>query len=161
MNTLNSPLLRLPAELRNVIFAYVFSDNVYLFDGSNVYRKYTASTTLFDENNLGVLVASRQLHAETALLPYQLAFFHFKFRVSKVEWSYCVERFVKNRTREQELVLDKNMMVNQFGKYAGGHRHYHGTSAWENPYYMERELIEYSSWSLDGQLLAVSDAGMQ
>jgi len=161
MNTLNSPLLRLPAALRNAIFAYVFSDNVYLFNGPNAYRDKTTSITSFDENNLGVLVASRQLHAETALLPYQLAFFHFKFRVSRVEWSYCVERFVKNRTREQELVLDKNMMVSQFGKYAGGHRYYHGTSAWENPYYIERELVTYSSWGPDEQLLAVSDASMQ
>ncbi|KAI4644834.1 uncharacterized protein J4E79_010969 [Alternaria viburni] len=118
MNALNSPLLRLPAELRNAIFAYVFSDNVYLFNGANVYWKRTSSTTSFNENNLGVLRTSRQLHAETALLPYQLAFFHFKFRVSKVEWANCVERFMKNRTMEQELVMSKNMMVSQLGKLA-------------------------------------------
>jgi len=160
MNALNSPLLRLPAELKNSIFAYVFSDNVYLFNGTNAYLDKTTSITSFDENDLGVLVASRQLHAETSLLPYHLALFQFKFRVSKVEWSYCVERFVKNRTKEQELAMDKNMMVSHFGKYAGSHRYYHGTSAWHAPYHVRRESMEYPSERRNGQILAVSDAGM-
>ena len=133
---------------------------MYLFNGANVYRKKTTSFGLFDENNLGVLVASRQLHAETSLLPYHLALFQFKFRVSRAEWANCVERFVKNRTKEQELVLDKNMMVSQFGKYAGGHRYYHGTSAWDTQYHVRREGMTLSE-RLDRQILAVSDAGMQ
>ncbi|KAI4917555.1 uncharacterized protein J4E92_008949 [Alternaria infectoria] len=120
MNALNSPLLRLPAELRNAIFAYVFSSNVYVFDGASVYRDKTTSLTSFNENNLGVLVTSRQLHAETALLPYQLALFRFEFggiRVTKGEWSHCVERFVKSRTKVQELVAIKNMTVTHVKMY--------------------------------------------
>ena len=150
MNALNSPLLRLPAELRNAIFTYVFSDNVYLFNDASIWPKVathvgasywnkTISMTSFDENNLGVIVTSRQLYAETALLPYQLALFHFRFTVSKGAWSLCVERFVKNRSRAQELLMNKNMTVSQFGKSAGDIRYYHGTSAWDHSYPFSRE----------------------
>lgn len=37
----------------------------------------------FDQCGLGLLAVSRQLHAETAFLPYQLGLFLFKFKVSK------------------------------------------------------------------------------
>jgi len=46
---------------------------------------------------------------------------------------------MENRTREQELVMnDKNMVVCQFGKQAGGDRYYHGALAWDNPYLVTR-----------------------
>ncbi|KAI4920429.1 hypothetical protein J4E85_009196 [Alternaria conjuncta] len=32
-NATNSPLLRLPGELRNIIYAYVFGDNKWTFTG--------------------------------------------------------------------------------------------------------------------------------
>ena len=109
--------------------------------------------TSFDENNLGVLVTSRQLHAETALLPYQLSFFHFEFNVSKGEWSYCLEKFITNRTKQQERVLDKNMMVSQFGKYAGDHRYYHSTAVWDHSYHFSRERVECRDDDLDWQII--------
>jgi len=95
----------------------------------------TQCLDLFDQCNLGLIAASRQLHAETGPLPYKLGFFSFEFRVSKGKWSSCVERFMENRTRKQEQVMDdKNMVVCQLGKQAGGDRYYHGASAWDTPY---------------------------
>ncbi|KAI4948623.1 hypothetical protein J4E86_007971 [Alternaria arbusti] len=135
LNALNSPLLRLPAEIGNVIFLCVFTGMEYTFDEYCWEDPETQCLYSFDECNLGLIAASRQLHAETGLLPYKLGFFNFLFRVSKGKWSYCVERFMENRTREQELVMDdKNMAVCQLGKQEGGDRYYHGASAWDNPY---------------------------
>ena len=79
LNATQSPLLRLPAEIRNAIYTLVFSDQVYKFavwpydeDG---YRSMIGRAE--QPWCLGLLLTSRQVHHETALFPYKLATFDF------------------------------------------------------------------------------------
>ncbi|CAN9343432.1 unnamed protein product [Alternaria sp. RS040] len=105
------PLLRLPAELRNAIYEHVFSDTQYDFDVSCMVEDDTRASQSFNECNLGLIAASRQLHAETRLLPYSLAVFRFDFEHFEDEWQEPVQRFVDLRTKEQRGAIGDNMMV--------------------------------------------------
>jgi hypothetical protein len=67
-----SPLLSLPAELRNIIFTYVFYDGTYFF-----YRPTTGTGPSPRPTWPGLSATCRQLNAETALLPYTLNKFEF------------------------------------------------------------------------------------
>jgi hypothetical protein len=103
LNKFNSPLLRLPGELRNRIYAYIFDKQDYIFTLYNVgeydarfhpisYRKY----------NLSLLATSRQIYTETALLPYKLGRFHYQFlELAEVEWRYYLECFTEWRSEAQ------------------------------------------------------------
>jgi hypothetical protein len=73
LNANNSPLLRLPAELRNKIYALVLDEDGYVFS-------YPDRPTLASgerKNRLAILSLCRQIHAETALLPFSLNKLHF------------------------------------------------------------------------------------
>jgi len=84
LNAVNSPLLRLPAELRNIIYDYVFVD-AYLIeqrDRGPIYVDIPLLCVRVPVSNvLGLLLASRQLHCETALLLYKLSTFQFDLDV--------------------------------------------------------------------------------
>ncbi|CAN9343324.1 unnamed protein product [Alternaria sp. RS040] len=106
-NAIESPLLRLPTELRDMIYACVFENEQWVFheDDSSDEKGFLSSRS-FRESNLGLLSTSRQLRAETKLLPYQLATFHFRFYDwddwSEVEWLMRLQmRFFETRTVEQ------------------------------------------------------------
>jgi hypothetical protein len=77
---LQSPLLRLPPEFRNIIYGYVhcgqnfFVDEVDKFEWQ--FNREVKMTESLDRA-LGLPLASRQLKQETALLPYKLATFYF------------------------------------------------------------------------------------
>jgi hypothetical protein len=66
----NSPLLRLPAELRNRVYEYVFGD-VRLILG-NWPGARIMTTTGHDANALALATTSCQLYVETKLLPFVL-----------------------------------------------------------------------------------------
>jgi hypothetical protein len=102
LNAINSPLLRLPAELRNRIFTYVFSGEEYRFLG-NERGPITCRISSFQHNGLGPLLVSRQLYIETAILPYKLGTFRFMFDdcYSEKEWSWYVKRLLENRPTAQ------------------------------------------------------------
>lgn len=54
------------------------------------------------EDNMGLLLASRQHHAETADLPYKLGSFQFRFaRATREQWVPHVSLFVERRTARQ------------------------------------------------------------
>ena len=78
LNATTSPLLRLPAELRNIIYKYALGGRVLRFSraGSKNHSIFHADT--YDNPRiLGLLRACRQTYSETALLPYQLNLFNF------------------------------------------------------------------------------------
>ncbi|KAI4644833.1 uncharacterized protein J4E79_010968 [Alternaria viburni] len=84
LNAVNSPLLRLPAELRNMIYDCVFSGDSFLFDqywfpGRRPNGVALLCSGAYQSHTLGLLLASRQLHDETALHPYKLGVFDFWF----------------------------------------------------------------------------------
>jgi hypothetical protein len=74
-NALASPLLLLPAELRNKIYAYVIQNGTYYLDYCKWMR--VSSTVSPRRGWLGLLYTCRQVNAEAALLPYTLNIFHF------------------------------------------------------------------------------------
>lgn len=90
-----------------MIYACVFENEQWVFheDDSSDEKGFLSSRS-FRESNLGLLSTSRQLRAETKLLPYQLATFHFRFYDwddwSEVEWLRRLQmRFFETRTVEQ------------------------------------------------------------
>ncbi|KAF2030008.1 hypothetical protein EK21DRAFT_66407 [Setomelanomma holmii] len=76
LNNQNSPLLRLPPELRNKIWRYVLGGNVLrwtLVSSSRYSLKYRMAPPPGQIIlGLDLLRTCRQIYAETALLPYQL-----------------------------------------------------------------------------------------
>lgn len=84
LNAANSPLLRLPAELRNIVYSYVFEGDHYelggyLFTGKRPDKGNTLTWRTLRTNALGLPLGSHQLQAETTLLPYKLGVFQFEF----------------------------------------------------------------------------------
>lgn len=81
-NAANSPLLRLPAELRNEIFAYVYTDAVYHLGPTDYYGEPRAdlrgSEACLRRREVHLSLVCRQVHAEIALLPYELGDFGFR-----------------------------------------------------------------------------------
>jgi hypothetical protein len=74
-NQRESPLLKLPAELRNCIFGYALSGHEYSIEpkiGSFVTIEDVSKTP---ENAFALLKVSRQIYAETALLRLSLSLF--------------------------------------------------------------------------------------
>ena len=109
-NAINSPLLRLPGEIRNMIFGWVFRGVEYGL--ANGYWPYDEVVRMQIDNQSGrhtfrdfnLLRVCRQVHAETALLPYSLG----SFDIPGVDQSLCyyerlqaLEGFMKRRTEEQ------------------------------------------------------------
>jgi len=64
-NQSESPLLQLPAELRNIIYTYVLQDDLWVV-------AYRLTKTESRGYPIALLFVCRQIHAETALLPYAL-----------------------------------------------------------------------------------------
>ncbi|KAH4026154.1 hypothetical protein HBH92_173620 [Parastagonospora nodorum] len=62
-NQLESPLLQLPPEMRNMIYTYVFKDLVW---GMFEWRRQSSSSL----NRLALLKTCRQISVEAALLPF-------------------------------------------------------------------------------------------
>jgi len=99
-NATKSPLLRLPAELRNMIYGHVFDNityNLYM-----PYGDYPLCESSFQEAGMGLILVSRQVHAETAYLPYELSAFDFLvYDANKSQWKADVRKFLAKRSEEQ------------------------------------------------------------
>ena len=77
---MQSALLRLPPELTNVIYGYVYCGQNFFVDEVDKFewqfnREVKMTESL--DRALGLPLASRQLKQETALLPYKLATSYF------------------------------------------------------------------------------------
>jgi len=86
------PLLSLPAELRNLIYSYVFA-NQTIEPVPEPWRQRN-DTTIRDPIVLTLLHVNRQLHAETRLLPYRDISFAFTS-------TRTLNVFVAKRSQEQ------------------------------------------------------------
>ncbi|KAI4701706.1 hypothetical protein J4E81_003446 [Alternaria sp. BMP 2799] len=99
-NAANSPLLRLPAELRNMIYGRVFNNITYKL--YMPYGAYPLCESSFQETDMGLILVSRQIHAETAYLPYELSTFDFLvYDANKSQWKSDVSKFLAKRSEEQ------------------------------------------------------------
>jgi hypothetical protein len=86
-NARDSPLLRLPAELRNRVYELVLYEGRYNFAGNKYVDFDTGWESLDgvkvyaeDHNRLSLLRVCRQLYCDTALLPFSLNTFVFRSR---------------------------------------------------------------------------------
>ncbi|KAI4701716.1 hypothetical protein J4E81_003456 [Alternaria sp. BMP 2799] len=68
-NATASPLLRLPAELRNTIFAYALDHDTIVLEHPVPRIRITDSR---HKDAINLLYVCRQIYIETALLPYKL-----------------------------------------------------------------------------------------
>ncbi|KAI4647679.1 hypothetical protein J4E93_004089 [Alternaria ventricosa] len=91
LNATTSPLLLLPAEIRNIIFALALDHQDIIIVRGRMYNKVRSPVNL--------LRVCRQIHAETALLPYELNF----FAVSN--WGELLLPFLQRRTQDQLGVM--------------------------------------------------------
>jgi len=79
-----------------MIYSYIFGDNKWTFTG------WTTPRNSAKESDLALLLTSRQLHTETALLPYMLGRFHFRLMYMGVEAGEIrVDDFLEERSEEQ------------------------------------------------------------
>jgi hypothetical protein len=75
-NQRNSPLLRLPAELRNLIFRFALGGNTWSFVVREPYGQRIHNCSGF-QHTFALLAVCRQIYVETALLPFSLRSFSF------------------------------------------------------------------------------------
>ncbi len=83
-NQQQSPLLRLPPELRNKIYGYVLGGKVFQFR-SEKYHELVKSS-MKKKQNLALLGVCRQVYAETALLPFTLSTFSIRYVKTWHKW---------------------------------------------------------------------------
>lgn len=78
-NNESSPLLRLPPEMRNLIFRYALGGKKFLISRVGRKEQYLHVTTVGGEstNHFSLLRVCRQIYAETVLLPFTLSTFTF------------------------------------------------------------------------------------
>ena len=83
-----SPLLSLPAELRNKIYTHALSNHTYAITSTTQIPWLTTSVsnTTTSPHALALLSANRQIHAETRLLPFALNTFQFSSEDAFKPW---------------------------------------------------------------------------
>jgi hypothetical protein len=93
-NATSSPLLRLPPEIRNMIYTLIIDVNTVVFTKAGLGRGRHPI-----QDGLALLRVCRQIHAEAALLPYALNTFVF--------WTFIsdLQAFLYGRKKEQIAAL--------------------------------------------------------
>ncbi|KAH8733005.1 hypothetical protein GQ44DRAFT_766072 [Phaeosphaeriaceae sp. PMI808] len=76
-NQRESSLLRLPAEIRNIIYEYVLGGRTYRFKDA-LHFKHARLNTNGERHTLGLLSVCHQIYSEASLLPYSLNTFSFR-----------------------------------------------------------------------------------
>jgi hypothetical protein len=109
-NANRSPLLRLPRELRNLIFDFLFNGlTIQVLHGLKtlpVYRSGTWARQPFYVHNLvEITTVCRQIRAETSLLPFQRSEFFFS------SWKSLAHMARKLTSQQQEAVRTARMSI--------------------------------------------------
>ncbi|CAN9340262.1 unnamed protein product [Alternaria alternata] len=99
-NAINSPLLRLPAEIRTMVFNHVFQGESYVIGPGSWMRKRPSL-----RRDLGLLLVSWQLYHETALLPYKLGLFQLAHYYHDPSEFSRVEELLRGRSKAQIEVM--------------------------------------------------------
>ncbi|KAI4644825.1 uncharacterized protein J4E79_010960 [Alternaria viburni] len=100
VNATTSPLLLLPAELRNMIFEYaMYHETINLHQKYNRWTRISASEPRHSEP---LLFVCRQIHLEVAILPYKLNVFSITF-----DRYADLGDFLKQRTPDQVDLMVK------------------------------------------------------
>jgi hypothetical protein len=94
-NQRESPLLRLPAELRNAIYVWAFSGQPMFVRAITYYGVSTRSLAMGTYHSISILLACRQMHVEAESLLYKYSCFNVCFIFESVS------RFALKRTPVQ------------------------------------------------------------
>ncbi|KAF2036006.1 hypothetical protein EK21DRAFT_84386 [Setomelanomma holmii] len=89
-NQRESPLLRLPSEVRNVIYELVLGGKTFKFKDA-VNRGHASMVATSERHVLGLLYTCHQIYSEASLLPYSLNTFSFR------EFDVSLEPFLSHR----------------------------------------------------------------
>ncbi|KAH7076476.1 hypothetical protein BKA63DRAFT_411228, partial [Paraphoma chrysanthemicola] len=149
-NREQSPLLRLPGELRNKIYAYALSDGIVTVFGPRGEKKYhfhaqlaAASGQQHSATNLlsilGFTTACRQLHAETQSLVFPSITFHIHSDGSFVE-------FLDDITEAQRDTI-ANIQLTTPDAREGGRVWAHSTLYPRNDHRSQEMHLDYLEWS--------------
>ncbi|CAN9334720.1 unnamed protein product [Alternaria alternata] len=126
-NAIESPLLRLPPEIRNGIYAYVFGNTRYRFRPNirpQVYPVvFKPDQTEYRHPNLPLVC--RQLYHETRLLPYKLGTFSFTmwlaFPFNDPLLYLDIEAFLSKRSKSEvealQTLTHENPKITGSGMY--------------------------------------------
>ncbi|KAI4706346.1 hypothetical protein J4E89_009080 [Alternaria sp. Ai002NY15] len=125
LNAIESPLLHLPAEIREMIYTHVFRNEVFELDqgpkpdieawilnGAVTLTPHDTDSHPQRYPGMALLLASRQIHQEAALYPYKLATFDFGVSytsglVGIGPKHMAMKFFLKERIIAQVEVLDR------------------------------------------------------
>jgi len=136
LNAIQSSLLRLPAEIREMIYTYVFRNEVFELDQNSrpdveawilngAVTLTSHDTDLHPQRypGMALLLASRQIHQEAALHPYRLATFDFgvSFTSGRVVGigpkHIAMKFFLKERSMAQAEVLARMQVCVSEGQW--------------------------------------------
>ena len=105
---MQSPLLRLPPEVRDIVYSYVYCGQYFLLDKLDRCYKRRVKTSKSLDRALGLPLASRQLKQETALLSYKLAMFYFNICHEDTFDKYG--RLIKNVHYQQQCEMLRSFL---------------------------------------------------
>ncbi|KAH5129483.1 hypothetical protein HBI38_118350 [Parastagonospora nodorum] len=102
-----SHLLRLPAEIRNDIYAYTLSREVFQVHCWRRYTPFSFETRIIrkQKNFLALLAVCTQLYDETRLFPFMLNAFQFKSQDAFHPW------LIKFSSHQQEAIQEVHVVT--------------------------------------------------
>jgi hypothetical protein len=101
-NQRDSPLLRMPPEIRNRIYDFALGGNTFVLLKDDDTEKIVNKTK--SKNALALLAVSRQLYAETALLPFSLNVFSSVSPSRLRSWASEIQPVHRNNITALKLV---------------------------------------------------------
>ncbi|KAH8629752.1 hypothetical protein IG631_14329 [Alternaria alternata] len=106
-NATSSPFLRLPPEIRNMIYTHIIDVVTVVFTKAGLGRGRHPV-----QDGLALVRVCRQIHAEAGLLPYALNTFVF--------WTFTsVLRVFLDRRKEEQIAVMRNVLWGSEIKTAG------------------------------------------
>jgi hypothetical protein len=123
-NSTASLLLRLPGELRNQIYTYVFTDP-RMFSSVSCASAMDVFGNCIDGPHLGLLATCRSIHAEAHMLPLKLNVFSFDtlvafkdivLRLTPSQREHITEVMIAEPSREQAWQVLEEMTAKGYSK---------------------------------------------
>jgi len=155
LNATDSPLLRLPAELRNLIFAHVYIGTRYSLDVEGFLGSWNLGALDWDQSVIGLSLVCRQTHAETSLLPYELGMFDlFTGWQCKLDGLWRLQGFLEKRTPRQIDAM-ASLKFTQWSVTLNGYWHQTRTAAYWVAKLEDPSVSFYGGFSIEAMTQAV------
>ena len=149
LNATKSPLLRLPAELRNIIFACVYIGTQCSLDDEGFLSLWNI------RNPCGLFLVCRQTYAEASLLPYKLGMFNFCTGWQcKLDGLWLLQGFLEKRTPRQIDAM-ASLKFTQWSVTLNGYWHQTRTAAYWVAKLEDPSVSFYGGFSIEAMTQAV------